>query len=87
MTDLSALSAGELQESIAAHQQEVQRREAMDQAERQAQFAAQLDEVREGKRPMRDEHIPYLTPREVETCVNRGQVPGIAPDRRLRRGQ
>jgi hypothetical protein len=69
--NLTTLSYSDLRENAAAIEREVQRRETMDQAAREEQFRAELDEVRAGTRAMQDEHIAYLTPREVETCVNR----------------
>lgn len=85
--DLSAASWSELKATAQAIEAEVTRRESQDQADREAAFRVELDEIRSGTRAVGDEHIAHLTPREVETAVNKGQVRGIAPDRRLRRGR
>jgi hypothetical protein len=87
MTDLTALSASQLQETVTAVQQELTRRQAQDDAARAEAFRAELAEVREGKRRLDVEHVAYLTPSEVETAVNAGQAThlGIRPDRRLSR--
>lgn len=87
--DLTGYSYTELREAAAAVEREVARREAQDEAARAEQFRAELDAVRRGKRRADPEHMRCLTPAETLAAVNRGQLvhAGIAPDRRLRRGQ
>jgi hypothetical protein len=87
--DLTAHSWTQLREAAAAVEREVARREAQDQADRAEAFAREVDEVRAGTRRADPEHVRALTPQETLEAINRGQLlhAGIAPDRRLRRGQ
>jgi hypothetical protein len=82
--DLTGYSYTELREAAAAVEREVTRREAQDEAARAEQFRTELAEIRAGTRVVGAEHVAWLSPREVEAAVNNWQVPGIAPDRRLR---
>ena len=86
MTDnLDSLSYSDLRESAAAIEREVARREAQDEADRAEAFEREVAEVRAGARRADPEHVRALTPAETVEVINRGQVPGIGPDRRLAR--
>lgn len=84
--DLTGYSYTQLREAAAAVEREVARREAQDEAARAEQFRGELAEIRAGSRRVDAEHVAYLSPAETLEAVNRGQVPGVGPDRRLRRG-
>jgi len=88
-TDLSALSTSQLAEQVTAVQQELTRRQGQDNAARAEAFAAELAEVKAGTRRADPKHVAHLSPAETVEVINRGQLQhaGIAPDRRLRRGQ
>jgi hypothetical protein len=87
--DLTAFSYSQLREAAAAVEREVARRQEQDEADRQAQLAAEVAEVRAGTRRADPEYIRALIPAETLEAVNRGQLlhAGIAPDRRLQRRQ
>ena len=89
MTDLTTASYSELKATAQAIEAEVARREAQDEADRAEAFAREVAEVRAGTRRADPEHVRALTPAETVEAINRGQLlhAGIAPDRRLRRGQ
>jgi hypothetical protein len=87
MTDWTRASRSELADETTAIAREVQRRDALDQAARDEAFKAELAEVRAGTRRADPEHVRHLSPAEVVTAINNGQLrhQGVAPDRRLSR--
>jgi hypothetical protein len=87
VTSWENASQSELRAAADAISREYARREQLAEAERAEKFAGEVEEIKAGRRTVGPEHVRALTPAETVDAINKGLVPGVGADRRLRRGR